>query len=199
MKTLSRTLATLCLAAAAVAARAEVLRVAVTANFTLPPLAAGPGTLTLGFDLAEPIPGVIAEGDTSFRVEDIDIDASFNGIATNSTVNLAGWFAEPAYGYFGLDVRLSNMLVPGDRLQMILVTPSALFSGTASAPTLDRLNLSDLAGGIYYYPTGYGAHTADGLLSGATYDVSAVPEPATYALMLVGLAVVGGLARSRRA
>ena len=185
----------LALAATAVAAQAAELRVAVTANFTLPPLYAEPGTLSLGFDLAEPIPGVIAEGDTGFRVENISIDASFNGVAMNSTVNQAGWFAEPAFGYYGLDVRLSDVLVPSDRLQLILVTPLALYSGATSAPTLERLSLSDLGGGTYYYPTGFGAFTAEGQLSGATYEVSAVPEPAAALMLPLAMALIATVRR----
>ncbi len=72
MKTLSRTLAALCLAATAVAAQAVDSRVAVTADFTLTPaLIASPGTLSLDFHLAEPIAGVIAPYDTSFSVVDV--------------------------------------------------------------------------------------------------------------------------------
>jgi hypothetical protein len=70
MKNLSKTLA-----AAAMAAQAEDLKVAVGANFTLPPLTDGPGNLSIGFELAEPIPGAIAEFDTSFRLENFGVDA----------------------------------------------------------------------------------------------------------------------------
>lgn len=199
MKTLSKTLAALCLAAAAVAAQAEDLRVTFTSNFTLPPLTEGLGSLSIGFDLAEPIAGVIAEGDLSFRLENIAIDAIFNGSAATSTSNLIGWFNYPDYNYFGLDVRLKDLLVPGDYLQMILVTPLPLYSGTTSAPKLDLLSLGDLQGGIYYYGTGYGIPTAEGLLSAATYNVSAVPEPAAALMLPLGLLFIALRRRSQRA
>jgi hypothetical protein len=195
MKTLSRTLAALCLAATACAALAEDLRVTLSANFELPPLTAGPSTLQLGFTLPEPLTGTIAEGESSFRIVDIDIDAVFNGSAASSQSNLVGWFSEPQFGYQGIDVRLSNLLVPGDLLQMIFVTPVVLFSGPSASPTLERLSLSDFGGGIYYYATGSGASTADGLMGNATYAVSPVPEPAAWWTLPLGLAFIAAVRR----
>jgi hypothetical protein len=197
MNLLIKTLATLCLAAAAVAAQAEDLRVAVNADFTLPPLTEGVGSLFIGFDLAQPIPGVIAEGDTSFRVEDIGINALFNGSAVTSAVNQVGWFSDADSFYHGIDVRLRDLLVPGDLMQLILTTPMALSSGPMSAPVLDRLSLSGLQGGIYYYGPGSFIPTAEGLLSAASYKVSAVPEPAAALMLPLGLVLIAALRRRR--
>jgi hypothetical protein len=195
MKNFSKTLAALFLAAAAMAAQAEDLMVAVTANFTLPPLMHGPGSLSIGFDLTEPIPGVIAEFDTSFRIENIGIDAIFNGSAVTSTVNQVGWFSYPDSHYFGIDVRLRDLLVPGDLMQLILTTPLPLSSGPAGEPKLERLSLSDLQGGIYYYGAGSFVPTAEGQLSDGTYRVSAVPEPAAALMLPLGLLLIAMLRR----
>ncbi len=199
MKTLSKTLAALCLAAAAVAAQADDLRVTFTSNFTLPPLTEGLGSLSIGFDLADPLPGVIPEYDSSFRLENIAIDAIFNGSAATSTSNLVGWFNYPEYNYFGLDVRLKDLLVPGDLMQMILFAPQVLYSGTTSAPQLDLLSLADMQGGIYYYGAGSFIPTAEGVLSAATYNVSAVPEPAAALMLPLGLLLIALRRRSQRA
>jgi MYXO-CTERM domain-containing protein len=197
MKTLSKTLAALCLAAAALAAHAEDLRVTVTSNFTLPPLTDGVGSLSIGFDIAEPLTGVIAEGDLSFRIVDIGITANFNGIAVTSTSNQVGWFNYADQFYYGIDIRLRDLLVPGDLIQLILATPVATYSGTTSAPALERLSLSGLQSGIYYYGLGSGAVTAEGLLTEATYNVSAVPEPAAALMLPLGLLLIAGVRRRR--
>ncbi|MFN0183734.1 MAG: hypothetical protein ACKVQR_07955 [Aquabacterium sp.] len=189
MNTLRKTLAVLCLTAAAVAAHADVLRVSMTSNFTLPSMVDGVGSLSVAFELPEPLVGVMPEGDFAFLLRNIGVDAVFNGSAVRSTVNTLGWFNYADFNYFGLDVRLRDLLVPGDLMQMILVTPQVLYSGSTVAPTLERLSLDGLAGAICYYGTGTGACTAEGWLSAGTYDVTAVPEPAVALMLPLGLAL----------
>ena len=197
MNSLHKTLAALCLAATALVAQADELRVSLTSDFNLPPLSAGPGTLSLAFTLSEPLPGVMPQFDFGFQLTNVPIDAVFNGTSASSTTNTIAWFAYADQNYFGIDIRLQNLLVPGDALQFIFTTPDALYSGTTSAPTLERLSLSNLGGGLYYYPTGFGGFTSEGPLSNATYDVSVVPEPAAAWLLPVGLLLIAGLQRRR--
>jgi hypothetical protein len=195
--TLARTLAALCLAASSVAVHAIELHVSITSDFDLPPLSAGPGTLALDFDLSEPLSGVTPQADFAFLLSDITVNAIFNGTLATSTTNQVGWFAYADSNYFGIDLRLQNLLVPGDLLQFIFTSPESLFSGTTAAPKLDRLSLSALSGGLYHYPTGVGGFTAEGPLSNATYRVSAVPEPTVAWLLPIGLLLIAGLQRRR--
>jgi hypothetical protein len=197
MNFLRKTLATLCLAATTLAAQAVDLTVSIAANFNLPPLSAGPGTLTMSFTVSDPVSGAIPESEFGFKLADLSVAATFNSSSITSTANQIAWFAYTDSNYFGIDLRLRNMLVPGDVLQMIIPTFDALYTGTAAAPTLEKLNLGNLSGGIYYYPSGLGGATSEGLLSNVSYDVSAVPEPAAAWLLPVGLMLIAGLQRRR--
>lgn len=191
MKMFSRVLAVLGLAACSLAAQAEPLRVSIAGNFELPPLSAGPGTLSMHFDLAEPLVGVVAEGAEAFLVINTSIDTVFNGTPFTSTLNTVGWFSYADSSYYGIDIRLDNVLVPGDRMQFIIVTlDGSLYTGTSDAPTLERVELSGLGGAICYYGFGTGACTANGTMSGVSYAVGVVPEPATAWLLPLGLAYI---------
>jgi len=196
MKTLTRQLAALCLVACSWATQAETLRVDLTADFMLPPLSPGPGTLALAFSVNEPLTGVVPQGSFAFLLNDVIIAAAFNGSITTSTVNTVAWFDYSDTFYWGIDIRLSNLLVPGDLMQMILTTPMSLYSGSTAAPTLERLNLADLFGAICYYGTGSGACTAEGPMSSGTYAVSVVPEPQAAWLLALGLLVLAVRRRS---
>jgi hypothetical protein len=197
MHTFRKTLATLCLAATTLAAHAVDLTVAIGANFDLPPLSAGPGTLSLSFTVADPVAGAIPESNEAFKLIDRTITASFNGTPVTSVENSVAWFAYVSQNYYGIDVRLRNMLVPGDLLQMIIPTFDPLYTGTSAAPVLELLSLVNQSGGMYYYPTGSGAFSAEGLLSSVSYTVSAVPEPAAAWLLPAGLVLMAGLRRRR--
>ena len=205
MKSFRNTLAALCLAAAAVAAHAEVVSVSITADYTLPPLSPDLRSLSISFDIAEPMAGVIPEFDTSFRIADIDVNATFDGSTVLSTTNQVGWFNYADSNYFGIDVRLMNLLVPGDYIQLILTTPGVLYAGSTDAPVLDRLNLTGLGGTIGYFPMSSGGPSASGWLSSATYGVRLaggpvpVPEPATALMVSLGLLLVAMNARRQRA
>jgi hypothetical protein len=199
MPTLNRFLATVCVAACSLSAHAETsLRVDIVSGFDLPPLSAGPGTLSMAFELPEPLEGVEPQFAEAFQIRNVNISAVFNGTPFTSTVNTVGWFNYAESFYSGIDIRLDDVLVPGDRMQFILPTFDALYSGTSSAPTLERLALSGLGGAICYYGNGSGACTAEGILANATYKVSAVPEPAAALLLPLGLSFIGALALRRR-
>lgn len=195
MKTWIRFLATLCLAVCSLAAQADTLRVTISADFQLPPLSPDPGTLSLDFSVSEPLTGVVTQGDGAFFVSNLAVNAIFNGSATTSLVNSVGWFAYTDPEYLGLDIRMSSLLVPGDLMQLILVTPVSLFSSGTVAPTLERLSLSELSGAICYYGTGSGVCTADGPMTNGGYAVSEVPEPHAAWLLSVGLLLLSGARR----
>ena len=89
-------------------------------------------------------------------------------------------------------------LLPGDPIHMILVTPMAL-SGPTSAPTLERLGLSDLQGGICHHATGSGTFAAEGVFSAATNNVSDVPKPANALMLPLGMLVIAAVPRRRLA
>jgi hypothetical protein len=199
MKTFSRVLAALGLAACSLAAQAETLRVSIAGNFDLPPLSAGPGTFSMRFDLAEPLEGVVPQFAEAFILNTVRVESVFNGTPFTSTVNTVGWFSYADSFYYGIDIRLDNVLVPGDLMQFILVTlDGSLYTGTSDAPTLERVELSGLGGAICYYGLGTGACTAEGTMSGVSYAVGVVPEPATAWLLPLGLAYVAAR-RHRRA
>ncbi|MBA4178173.1 MAG: hypothetical protein C0505_16700 [Leptothrix sp. (in: Bacteria)] len=189
---MTRHLAALCLAACSWASQAETLRVDLTADFQLPPMSPAPGTLSLAFSVDEPLSGVAPQGNFAFTLSDVIIAAAFNGSVTTSTVNTVGWFDYGGSSYWGIDIRMADLLVPGDLMQLILGTPMSLYSGTTAAPTLERLSLTDLFGSICYYGTGSGACTAQGSMSSGTYAVSVVPEPQTVWLLSLGLLVLAG-------
>jgi hypothetical protein len=183
MKTLPHTLAALCVAACSLAAHAETLRVGIQGGFELPPLTAGPGTLSMNFEVAEPLIGVEPQFAEAFQIRNLTIDSVFNGSPFTSTVNTVGWFSYPASSYHGIDIRLDNVLVPCDRLQFIFGTPVSPFTGSSDAPMLERLVLSGLGGAVCYYGNGTGACTATGTMSDVSYALSAVPEPAAAWLL----------------
>ena len=149
-------------------------------------------SVSLAFSVDEPLSGVTPQGDFAFQLSDVIIAAAFNGSVTTSTVNTVGWFDYGGQNYWGIDIRMANLLVPGDLMQLILSTPLNLYSGSTAAPTLERLSLADLSGAICYYGTGSGACTADGPMSSGTYAVSVVPEPQAAWLLLLGLLMLAG-------
>jgi hypothetical protein len=196
MKNLPRLLAALCLAACSLAAQAETLRVSVSGDFELPPLTAGPGALSLSFDVAAPLVGVVPQFDFAFQISNVTIDSVFNGSPFTSTVNTVGWFNYADSNYYGVDIRMDDVLVPGDRLQLIVGTPESPYTGPNTDPTLQHVAWSGLGGLVCYYGNGTGACTAEGPMSNVNYAVAAVPEPAAAWLLPMGLLLIA--ARHRR-
>jgi hypothetical protein len=121
-----------------VAARAETLRVSIAGNF----------------DLAEPLEGVVPQLAEAFILNNVRVDSVFNGTPLTSTVNTVGWFSHADSFYYGIDIGLDNVLVPGDLMQFVVVTlDGSLYTGTSDAPTLERVELSGLGGAIAGHAT----------------------------------------------
>lgn len=184
-------LAGLGLALVALSAPAADLRVEFGAAFELPPLTAGPNTVSLGFVLDETLAGALPQFDFAFELRDVALSGDFGGAAFDSRHNSLGWFDYADQNYRGIDLRLRDLLVPGDWLQLLMVTAEPLYSGPNTDPTLLRLSLTGQQGGIYYYPPGSPTFSAEGALTGVRYSVTAVPEPGPAALLAAGLLVLG--------
>lgn len=141
------------------------------------------------------------------------IAAGFTGVAyTNSTPNQAGAPASTALYYIDsnndtLSIASTAFNTPTISLVGSLgidVLKASGFEILGNGQAFAALNLdagTSLTTGIYSINLGTGAAslvgTYNGTLSGLT--VSAVPEPETYALMMLGLLTVGFVARRRRA
>jgi hypothetical protein len=200
LNTIQRILTAVVLGLSACLAQAGTVHVALSATFTMPLLADGSVPLSLQFDVPDPAGSSVLPGPGSIQLSDVAISGSFNGAAFSSTSNFAGWFSYdfPSGPYRGVDIKLRNFLVADDMLQLILLTPDALFSGPANAPTWTLGSWAGLGGGSAYYLTGGGTTSATALgdLSRGSYSAT-VPEPGTAALLplaLLGLVFT----RSRR-
>jgi hypothetical protein len=91
----------------------------------------------------------------------------------------------------GATVTLEQLLNGGT-----LVDPITEITGTGNSLTLDTGTL--MAGATYRFLYTFGAGDGGGTVSGNASFVQAVPEPATWAMMLVGFGGIGVAMRRRR-
>lgn len=103
--------------------------------------------------------------------------------------------------YYGFPVAANN---PGNASALIFVPDNPLAALTQAQ--IDKLAYADCApggmmGAVCMTGTTVAGYGAVGTMGGYPVSqlITAVPEPQTYALMLGGLALVGGIARRRRA
>ena len=144
--------------------------------------------------------------------------ATLTGVAPSQTINLSftGTLAAGATWTFGAGPESSNMggfnKTAGDDNGLLFAMNGTLGGGAFSKSIYDK----DIHSGVsstnpfgvtldnYVLQGGdpIGRDTGDAFEVGQAHGqfvwTSAVPEPETYALMLAGLALVGGIARRRR-
>lgn len=197
MKPLASLLAALCLAACALAARAEPVTVFAGGTFTLPAFGAGATTATLEFKLDSQVDSPIVDPG-AFGVHDLAVQLTYGSVTKTVTDTQLGWFDYDNGQYAGFDFRLRDVLAQGDMLQFIW-WPGSVFSGPLTAPTLNLVSLGPIGGLACYYPIGTGACDSS-FFSDGHYSVTAsnVPEPSTLALLPLALGLAAGAARSRR-
>lgn len=85
----------------------------------------------------------------------------------------------------------STLLVGGSNV----VAPTALFNG----PTVSNMSFLTALRSSLTYVNVHTALNPSGAVRGQLIEVTAVPEPSTYAMLLAGLGVLGLVARRRRA
>jgi hypothetical protein len=182
-------------AAASHAAQAEELLVRLEGSFSIAPSTVA-RPFSIEFRVPDPLTGVSPESAEAFSLLAWPVTATLDGSVGTYTSRPA-WFSYESISYAGFDLRMRDVLTPGDLYQMIVVTPEPLYSGPTSAPTLRLGSLDGLPGEICYYATGSGSCTATGSITNAIWSVSVVPEPAVWLLMSAGLSLLAA-ARLRR-
>jgi hypothetical protein len=92
---------------------------------------------------------------------------------------------------FSRDQQAQDVIWHGD--------PVAASYGLADVLSVDTFHVSGLTNAPYFYLTITGEAFGTGINSGSfSFEITAVPEPETYALALTGLALVGWVANKRR-
>jgi hypothetical protein len=129
-------------------------------------------------------PPVISQG---VGYEWFDLTATYSSGAVSRTLpGYAGYFSL-GWGQ-GLDVRLADLDVVGDQLQVIVRTPTTLYNGTPANPTILILSADANGGAVNYYPDP-GTRSINDPVS-LNYTVSSIPEPGTVWLFLLPLSAV---------
>ncbi len=127
------------------------------------------------------------------------------GVAVGDTFSDQYSFSLSSVSDFTADI-FSYSPLPGTGLE---ITGLGLYSGDGTL-VLDGTQVADngiqqwtltttgLAAADYYVQVSGNVLSQPGIYSGSVATVSAVPEPATYGMMLGGLALVGAVAARRR-
>ena len=162
------------LAAAATPVEAGVMNINITGEYNIPNLFSSTGALSINFSTNSS--NFAYENYGAFTSRNMPIDLSLGSTTYHESVGgYAGWFNYSDINYKGIDIRMHGLLNPLDSLQMIFVSPTALFNGTSLNPTINQISLTNLWGGIYYY-TGNSVGYASGQIQNATYIASSAPN-----------------------
>ncbi len=126
----------------------------------------------------------------SFGASGITATASFTDVFnfTSSIVGTATASVTTRITASGLDVSFSSIMLDGNPFTQITFGATEVWE-LVSAPFSGTNHTLTLSGSA----TGNGAGSYGGQL-----DITAVPEPLTWGMMIVGLGLVGGTMRSRR-
>lgn len=121
--------------------------------------------------------------------------------AYNGGVSVGSWASTSSSDLFWQFVAGSGANETGGHLQLMTIaqwTASAFFTGAATVSGLSVGAGSGASAGYHAYVDNV-AFTRDGTTTTYNFEVqSAVPEPATWAMMLGGFGMVGGAMRRRR-
>lgn len=195
--TSSRLFAATALALAAASAQATVS--AATAGATT--------TLTEAFDAGNSFSGGALAGlgaDKFLWLNALAPSASYTfTVPSNATVSLSFWYSgslDSTNGAVSLASLNANLgATPGDLLQWAANNPGAATAGANDYDAQFTHTFANLASGSYTLSfTKLGSAMASLKIDDIKLTVTAVPEPASVAMMLAGLGVVGAAVRRQR-
>jgi hypothetical protein len=126
---------------------------------------------------------------------------TFSSAVALATLDLSFWYSVPGdgNGIVGIAGSAPNLLgdTPGNVLKYLLNNPGPGSSGAGAFDAYFSTRLTDVGPGSYSVTFA----TAGGLFDSLKVDdvtitaIAAVPEPQTYALMMLGLGVLGAVSR----
>jgi hypothetical protein len=158
---------------------ASAITVAYSGTYTLVAGSYTPATLD------PPITGTITVGGGSVTGADL---VTVIGSSNYNFDSVQAQGLDPMTGDYVLDLQEAADPLKSDTLQLFLISPATLFSGLGA--TIDTTQ-SQIIG----YPGGFDVSTD---ITGTFVVASAVPEPSTWALMILGFFGIGAMTYRRR-
>lgn len=118
-------------------------------------------------------------------------DVLLGQITLGGTSNVGGSATyAPTFSIFGM-----NVAAPAVSFSSVSLYLGNVLSGSSSGTSFSFANL---AAGTYSLKASGSVAGGQGNFIAAEYQVSAVPEPETFAMLLAGLGVMGAIARRRK-